>query len=200
MSKPLLALLFITSGVMAGAYTTVADAKSKDFTATVLANGDKIPKAVQIGATLYLADLLKDKQVRGAVLNFVDTQSPFCKEQLPAVAKAFRTDKDSKSKVIVATVFIDRNKQAILKTVKQNNLPMLVLWDKERSGVKAYKVMATPTVIALNKDGKVIGIYEGMFLPTTDGYSNFFKVIVQAVVKGTAPPQRPMMSAMMGRG
>gem|GEM_PF-1575510 len=150
------------------------------------------------GATVKLTDLLRRDGVRGIVLDFVATKCPFSRQQLQGVVKAL-SQKDGKGKgVLVATVFVDGDLQAVQKALKERPLPTLVLWDKGGKIARQWQIKATPTVVVIRKNGMVAATYEGMAPPVPDMYQHFFATVLMAVAKGSSPPPQPMMGHMGG--
>jgi thiol-disulfide isomerase/thioredoxin len=150
------------------------------------------------GAPVKLVNLLQRDGVRGIVLDFVATKCPFSQQQLQGVVKAL-SQKDGKGKgVLVATVFVDGDLEAVQKALKERPLPTLVLWDKGGKVARQWHIKATPTVLVVRKNGIVAATYEGMVPPLPDMYQHFFATVLMAVAKGSSLPPQPMMGHMGG--
>lgn len=184
--------------------------KAKDGSLVVLANGSLLWNGTKDGATVRTADLTKKGKVRSVVLNFVGATCPFSQQQLKGVAMALNNNgkagltplplktANNHQGVLVLTVFTDKDVQVVRKALREQKIPTPILWDKSREVTKAFKVTTTPTVVVLNKENKVIGVYEGMMPPIPEMYSGFFNAILTSVSKGTALPPQPRMGIMGG--
>lgn len=180
-------------------FSGLTGVKDPDFTAVILSNGRKFPLAEgRKGETVRLSQIVGDGRLKGVVLNFVSVTCPFCERQLPAFIRALKRFKGKG--VVVITVYIDRDRKVIQKALKGRKFPMPVLWDKQREGVKTFKIRMTPTVVVLNGKGKVIATYAGMIPPDPDNYARFLSVVLQAIANGAPLPPMPMGPMMMGQG
>lgn len=145
------------------------------------------------GSSISLQELI-DKHPR-IILNFVSARCEHSRQQLDSISGVLQgkiKDRNHGAKSApIAVVFVDKSLARIHRALKKIPPTVLVVWDKGGELSKLLKVKLTPTVVVLDRDAKLKGIYEGFFAPT-EAYRDFFAKLVEAVIRGSRLPPRPV--------
>ncbi len=117
------------------------------------------------GQTLQLSAL----RGRVVVLDFWATWCPPCRKSLPALQRVHEHYKDS-ADVFVASVNTDHavdQVRLVPAFVRKNGYSFPVLLDDAHKAVStAYRVQSIPTLVVIDRDGKVFKVQTG--IPSTD--------------------------------
>ena len=108
------------------------------------------------GTKIKLSDL-RDKNV---IVNFWATWCGFCVEEMPDLQKLQETYKDDD--LLILAVNVGETKEEVEKFMKENNINLTVLLDKDSSVANTYGLRSFPSTLAINKKGEVVSGYVGM--------------------------------------
>jgi len=108
------------------------------------------------GTKIKLSDL-RDKNV---IVNFWATWCGFCVEEMPDLQKLQETYKDDD--LLILAVNVGETKEEVEKFMKENNIDLTVLLDKDSSVANIYGLRSFPSTLAINKKGEVVSGYVGM--------------------------------------
>lgn len=103
-----------------------------------------------IDGTEYTLSALRGKVV---LIDFWATWCPPCREELPMIEQLHKEYKD---KGLVVLGINDEDKATVSQFVKENKLTFPTLMDEGMNVARAYKVVAIPRVILINKEGKIV--------------------------------------------
>lgn len=102
------------------------------------------------GESIILSEILKTKIV---VLDFWATWCPYCIKAIPQIEKFYAQNKD---KVAVIGIDVRESKAKVEKFVKKMGITYPIALDYDGSVARLYNVRGIPTVVAVDKDGKII--------------------------------------------
>lgn len=102
------------------------------------------------GEKITLSKILKDKNV---VLVFWATWCPYCVKEVPDVQKFYNENKD---KVAVIGINLQESKAKVGAFVKTKGITYPVALDSDGIVGRSYNVRGIPTVVAIDKKGKII--------------------------------------------
>lgn len=108
------------------------------------------------GTMIKLSDL-KGKNV---IINFWATWCDFCVAEMPDLQKLQDTYKDEG--LVILAVNVGDTKEDVEKFIKENNLNLTILLDKDSAIANNYDLRSFPSTLAVNKDGEVVTGYIGM--------------------------------------
>lgn len=131
---------------------------------------------------------INSTELRGkvVVLSFGGTWVPLASKELPALQKL--ADRYATRGVQVYWVSINSEKQGartfatnedVQAFAQKNNLRVPVLRDSEQQAYKAFGLDAVPTVVVLDRDGKVIRKHVGFGTEQGDSYSEIIRDLDQ---------------------
>jgi peroxiredoxin len=134
--------VFCAAGLTFGQYIPNAPfkpVKLPDFTLKDL-KGNKFTLSKQIG--------------KPVLLFFGATWCPSCRSEIPAYKNIHETY--SKRGLIVIYINITEPAAKVAKFVKAHALPYKVLLDEEGSVAESYGIVGVPTMILIDKEGRII--------------------------------------------
>lgn len=102
------------------------------------------------GKRIVLSDILKDKVV---VLDFWTSWCPYCVKMIPQLEK-FYTDK--KDKVAVIGVNVKESKAKVGAFIQKMGISYPIVLDSGGTIADLYKVRGLPTLVAVDKDSKIL--------------------------------------------
>jgi len=118
--------------------------------------GSKAPELIlpdKAGKEIKLSSITAEK----TLLVFYSTGCPHCKEVLPKLAELYK--KQNRNRFEIVAVSIDNQKEAWLSYLKENKFEWTNLHDKDSwdgQTAEGYYLYATPTMILLDKEKKII--------------------------------------------
>jgi peroxiredoxin len=90
------------------------------------------------------------------LLYFWATWCPYCAKELPAaIEQTYRERKEQGFTVLAVNIEESQNKVAAW--VKERGLTVPVLLDTEGTVISRYRVRATPTIVLIGRDGRMVG-------------------------------------------
>ncbi len=90
------------------------------------------------------------------LLYFWATWCPYCNKEMPtAIEQTYRERKDQGFTVLAVNIEESRNKVAAW--IKERGITVPVLLDTDGVVISKYRVRATPTVVLVGRDGKMVG-------------------------------------------
>ncbi|WP_299758619.1 TlpA disulfide reductase family protein [uncultured Pontibacter sp.] len=110
------------------------------------------------GTKVKLSELIGDKYI---LLDFASPGCSWCKKALPSqkqIATKFR------EQLKPVTFYVDKNKEEWVKHNRKEDITWASLWDKNGRHSDAYtkyRVAATPTYFLINRQGVIVGKWEG---------------------------------------
>ncbi len=147
-----------------------------------LAQNPQISLRSTDGRAVNSADL-KGKII---VLSFGGTWVPLASKELPALQKL--ADRYSTRGVQVYWVSINSDKQGtrnyagdadLVVFAQKNNVRLTILRDPEQQAYKAFGLDAVPTVVILDRDGKVVRKHVGFGTEQGEGYGEIIRELDQ---------------------
>nr|WP_312578476.1 TlpA disulfide reductase family protein [Sedimentibacter sp.] len=108
------------------------------------------------GNMIKLSDL-KDKNV---IINFWATWCDFCVAEMPDLQKLQDTYKDDN--LLILAINVGDSKEKVEEFMKDNNLSLTVLLDRDSSVANNYGLRSFPSTLAVNKDMEVVAGQVGM--------------------------------------
>lgn len=103
------------------------------------------------GKDVALSDVLKEEKT--AVLLFWAAWCPYCRTELPRMEKFYQENKD---KVEVIAVDVQESRAKVERFVRKMELSYPIVLDTEGDVARNYNVLGVPTIVAVDKDGKII--------------------------------------------
>ena len=134
------------------------------------------------GRTVNLADA-KGKIV---VLSFGGTWLPMASKELPALQKL--ADRYATRGVQVYWVSLNSDKQGarnyaadadLLAFAQKNNVRLTILRDPDQQSYKSFSLDAVPTIVILNRDGKLVHKHVGFGTDQGEGYGEVIRELDQ---------------------
>lgn len=122
----------------------VAGEQAPDFTLTTLDGKQKS---------------LSDLKGKAVMINFWGTWCPPCKQEMPAIQKAYEINQKRGFEVV--SINIRENDLPVSNFVNQMGLTFPIWMDKEREVIKQYKIGPIPSTFFINRDGVIIERIEG---------------------------------------
>ncbi len=102
------------------------------------------------GEKIVLSDILKEKKT---VLIFWTTWCYLCRKELPQVEKFYRENKD---KMAVIGIDIRESKTKVERFVRKLGISYPIALDYDGSVAKLYNVRGVPTIVAVDKDARIM--------------------------------------------
>ncbi len=131
-----------------------SDEKAADFTLPLLD-----------GNNITLSEALKNKK---AVLVFWTTWCPYCVKEVPAVESFYK--KNSNVAQVIA-INLQESAQKVKSFVEKNAITYPVALDAQGTTAKLYGVRGIPTIVAIDKDSKIL--YYGHSIEEMENNVNF---------------------------
>ncbi len=104
---------------------------------------------------------LSQQKGKVVLLYFWATWCPYCAKELPtAIEQAYRERKDQGFTVLAVNIQESRNKVAAW--IKERGLTVPVVLDTDGDVISRYRVRATPTIVLIGRDGRMVGRAVGM--------------------------------------
>ena len=102
------------------------------------------------GEKVVLSEVLKEKK---AVLEFWATECYYCVKSIPDIEEFYKENKD---KVALLAISIKESEEKLKSFVRKKKISYPVALDSDGSIAKLYNVRGVPTVIVVDKDGKIL--------------------------------------------
>lgn len=129
--------------------------------------GQFIPNAPFKAAYIYAPDFslkdlqgkvykLSDQRGKPVLIFFGTTWCPSCRSELPLYKNIY--ENYTKRGLEVTYVNIGESQGKVAKFVKANSLPFKILLDEDGEVATNYAVVGVPTLVLINKEGKIIKI------------------------------------------
>lgn len=140
----------------AGCGEAKATEEAPDFKATVVANGESL--ANPDAKSLTLAEL----KGHPVLIDFWATWCQPCQMELPIVNSVAKSFKDS-GVVVLGMNTQDPNGYVLAPTfAKKKSLVFPILLDDDNKASQHYKVDGLPTLVVINKEGKIAAVRSGV--------------------------------------
>ena len=161
-----------------------------------LQKGDKLPALTlkhEDGKDFALAERMKEKEAKGALLVVWSEHCPVCTQAMPDLEKTHQLAK--KNKVLFYGINVDEGvgKEELAQYREQKQVTFTSALDPQREIARKLGVQSTPTVYLIGQDQQVQAIYQGY---TTDIASAMQRDLSEYVVAGTVTGPAPQ--AAMG--
>jgi thiol-disulfide isomerase/thioredoxin len=138
---------------------------------------------------LKLAELVKGKIV---IINFWATWCEPCAEEFPSMVKLLKTFGDD---ILILAESNDSQKEDILSFAKAFNLDeqknLILLWDKDLSVSKIFKVNKLPESYIFGRDGKLLKKVVGTRNWANDDATMYFKMLTTGKMPTHDPVPQP---------
>jgi len=163
--KKIIILLILIAILTAGCSEKGEPAQNQDVSSQQQENPEATDDAIPApdfeletldGTTIRLSDL----RGKNVILNFWATWCGFCVTEMPDLQKLQEAYKDDD--LLILAVNVGETKETVEKFVKENNLELTVVLDKDMGVSNTYGVRSFPTTIAVNKKGEAVRGYVGM--------------------------------------
>lgn len=99
---------------------------------------------------------------KAVILNYWSVYCEYCKEEMPALVKAYQENKD---KLAIIGIDINDEPGEVRDFISQLNINYPIAIDNTGDMVYKYRVTGRPTSIFINKDGMITGVVPGMATP-----------------------------------
>ncbi|BEP28564.1 TlpA family protein disulfide reductase [Helicovermis profundi] len=129
-----------------------------------------LPNFVLEGLDGSIIDLSKYKG-EYVILNFWATWCKYCKTEMPDLEEFQKNHED----FTLIAINVDEPKDIVKKYIEDGGYTFEVALDKGGNVAKEYGISAYPTSYFLDKDGKLIGVVQGMM--TKDGLNDVYDYI-----------------------
>ncbi len=94
---------------------------------------------------------LRDRPV---LLVFGTTWCPYCREEIPRIKEIYRQGREKKLEVL--NIYINETESKVTDFAAKYALPYPVLLDKDGSVAERYQVRGVPTLVLLDRQGKIV--------------------------------------------
>ena len=105
------------------------------------------------GRSISLTDGIKDKP---ALLIFWASWCPVCREQTRSFQEAFDRSRKTGLQVMAINIGVKETLGSAKKYALENRLTLPIYFDGDHSVTKAFNVASTPTILLLDRTGKVV--------------------------------------------
>ncbi|WP_187269405.1 TlpA disulfide reductase family protein [Algibacter pacificus] len=83
-----------------------------------------------------------------------------CKREIPYLKQAHEKFKDKGLKIV--SVSLDSTKEAWLKSLEEENLPYIKLWDEKLKTKDLYQYLGIPWTVLVNPEGRIVKLNKGL--------------------------------------
>jgi len=94
---------------------------------------------------------MKDRPV---LLVFGTTWCPYCREEIPHIKEIYRQGREKKLEVL--NIYINEPEAKVAAFAAKHELPYPVLLDKDGQVAERYQVRGVPTLVLLDRQGKIV--------------------------------------------
>lgn len=96
---------------------------------------------------------LGDLQGRPVLLVFGTTWCPYCREEIPRIKEIYWQGREKKLEVL--NIYVNESESKVADFAAKYALPYPVLLDKDGSVAERYQVRGVPTLVLLDRQGKI---------------------------------------------
>jgi peroxiredoxin len=135
---------------------TAADLEELLFDMQIVPLDGERPHAFELASLDGRPVTLSEQKGKVVLLYFWATWCPYCAKELPsAIEQAYRERKDQGFTVLAVNIRESREKVA--GWIKERGLTVPVVLDSDGEIISRYRVRATPTIVLIGRDGRMIG-------------------------------------------
>jgi peroxiredoxin len=140
---------------------TAADLEELLFDMQIVPLDGELPQPFELSSLDGRPVTLSEQKGKVVLLYFWATWCPYCAKELPtAIEQAYRKRKGEGFTVLAVNIRESRDKVAAW--IKERGLTVPVVLDSDGEVISRYRVRATPTIVLVGRDGRMIGRAVGM--------------------------------------
>ena len=97
---------------------------------------------------------LSDYKGKVVLLDFTTTWCPYCRRIRPYLEKIH--DRYNKKDFVLLSIYLQESKKKVKSYTEKYKIPYKSLLDEEGSTAESYGIVGVPTLILINKEGKIV--------------------------------------------